>query len=131
MFDTVSSVGGTFLKPAEEAPGLIYALEVTQHEIDRPGKFGPKDAIHAKAYRFKDGKGEPEVGDIIANQTVLVSSLRDKVGSSVLVKLVQGVGKNGNNPPWLWENVNPADYPEIVAYFEAREAEKAEAPSFG
>lgn len=130
MFDTVSSTGGTFFKPHEEPAGIIYALEVTQFEPDRPGKFGPKDAVHFKAYRFKDGKGKPEVGDVIANQTVLTSSLRDKVGSSVLVKLVQGEARGGNNAPWLWENVDPADYPEVVAYFKEREAAKSQAPSF-
>ena len=130
MFDTVSSTGGTYFKPQDIPANVIFALEVTQFEVDRPSNYGPKDAIHFKAYQFADGKGEPKIEDFIAKQTVLVSSLRDKVGSTVLVKLTQGVGKNGNNPPWLWENVNPADYPEIVAYFEAREAQKDQAPGF-
>lgn len=119
-----------FFRPANEASGIVYALEVEGYEMDRPTPYGPKNTATAKAYRFTDGKGQPQIGGISCDQAALSRALRDKVGQTVLVTLGKGEAKAGQSAPWIWENVNPADYPEIVAFFEAREAEKDDAPSF-
>jgi len=133
--------GGAFFKPAEHMDAVAFLIEVRRFEAQRPGSFGPKDTIYADLTIFKDmdeNGGHPHpnfLSNAIIQSTLLAVDLETLVGKATIAKLVQGKpSKPGNNPPWVWREVDASVQEKVVAYATARDealaAAMAEAPEF-
>lgn len=132
MFGKTQSAGGSFFKPAKEDPNNVYVVEALRYEADVPSQFGPRNLGWANLTVFKDGKGKPEVRENAQFENAALSSaIRGAIGGApLLVKIEKGTAAPGKSAPWLFIDQDPSDYPEVVAYFEAREKEKDDAPAF-
>jgi len=117
------STGGTFFKPADFQGIDAFLIEVERFTRQVPTNFGPKDTAIATLTCFKGFDGEPSVNPAMQiQQTALAKNLAELVGKATIVKMGQGVAKNGNNPPWIWTPVEPESKAKVIEYVKAREA---------
>lgn len=118
--------GAPFFKPAEHEDDVAILVEVNKFERDRPGKFGPKDAIHATIHTFATDAdveaGKAEVGDFIINNAALVSDLSDLVGEATIVKLGTAYFKNAGKDGPVWRDVDSGTKAKVVKYANEYEA---------
>lgn len=135
MFQKQAPAGEkTFFKPKDAPEGAVYALFPKHFEAEKPTPYGPKDTAVAEAFVFANGKGEPEHHPLWQTEaTVLARSIGralDAGGAPLLVTIGKGVAKPGKQAPWVFNDADPSEYPDVVAFFEKREKELDDAPDF-
>lgn len=139
QFADIATGAGSFFKTVDNMDAVAILVDVKRLEPQRPGKFGPKDAIHADVHIFKDAAsleaGTPEVlqGAII-NQAPLVRDLANIVGQATVVKLEMTFFKNLGKDVAVFRQVDAATKQKVIAYAmalqEAVAAEMDDAPDF-
>jgi len=139
QFADIATGAGSFFKTADNLDAVAILVDVKRLEPQRPGKFGPKDAIHGDIHIFKDAAsldaGTPEVlqGAII-NQAPLVRDLADIVGQATVVKLEMTHFKNVGKDVAVFRTVDPLTKGKVVEYAKALQekvaAEMDDAPDF-
>lgn len=95
----------TFTSPAAASAGITYAdhlghlliIEVLRYEPTVATSLGDKDAIGATVHDVDLGT---TAEDALLFPKVLVASLKNRVGQTVLATLTQGVAKPGQSAPW-------------------------------
>ena len=138
--EKIPASGGEFFKPATHVDAVAILIEVNRFESQRPGLYGPKDTVYADLTVFKDAAaldgGTPDfLANTLIQATVLASDLQVMVGKATVVKLAQAKAtKAGNNPAWVWREVDGPVQAKVVAYAEKRDelvaAAIASAPDF-
>jgi len=139
QFADIATGAGSFFKPQDNMDAVAILIDVKRLEPQRPGKFGPKDAIHADIHIFKDAAaleaGTPDVlqGAII-NQNALVRDLSNIVGQATVVKLEMAYFKNIGKDVAVFRQTDPGTKQKVIAYAvalqEAVAAEMDDAPDF-
>ncbi len=118
---------GGWFKPEPVAKAVAILIEVHDFERQRPGTYGPKDSALCDVSVFTTEadlkNGTPAVTNgTRVEHTVLTRDLSSLVGAATIATLAKGVGKNGNQPPWLWREVTDAAVvAAVVAYAEKRD----------
>ena len=85
------------VRPAD-LNGHLVAIEVHKFKAALDTAFGPKDAVEITVHDIDD---EYTYADVLWFATVLVSSLKSNVGCVVLARIGQGMGRPGQQPPWV------------------------------
>lgn len=131
---------GGFFKPEDYKDAVAILVEVNRFEHQRPGKFGPKDTIHADVSVFNSAAdveaGKPVIlkGTLIQT-TILARDLTGLVGSATIVRLDKAKSTTaGRQDAWVWRPVDADVKAKVIEYAEKREAEiqaaLAAVPSF-
>ena len=95
-FAAPAAAGGGFT--VAEANGHLVVIEVESLETGVVTANGERDAIRATVHDIDAGE---TYEDSLIFPTVLVGSLRQRVGEKVLGRIGQGVAKPGQNAPWV------------------------------
>jgi len=132
--------GGGFFQAKDHLTDVAILVEVTRFQSQRPGNFGPKDAVHANLTIFKDAAaldgGTPEVKPgVIIDATCLVRDLETLVDKATIVKLEMVPStKAGYKPAAVFREPEASVQEKVVAYATARDealaAAIADAPDF-
>lgn len=132
---------GGFFKPEDAQNYAAMLVEPTSLERQRPGSFGPKDAIHADVTVFAT-QADLEAGvpsgvnpGMIIQGIALVRDLESVIGSGVVVECNQAkTHKPGQKPAWIWSSISPLASLQVADYAakrdEATAAALADAPSW-
>lgn len=88
---------GSVLKPAE-IEGHLLVVEPTEYIETMPTQRGDSDAIRCTVHDITTSTTHPEV---LWFSTVLVGSLRSRIGAKVLGVMGRGVAKPGQTAPWV------------------------------
>lgn len=100
---------GSVLKPAE-IEGHLLVVEPTEYIEKMATQMGDSDAVRCTVHDITDKTTHEEV---LWFSTVLVGSLRSRVGQKVLGVMSKGVAKPGQTAPWILQDASSV--PEAVA----------------
>lgn len=138
-FEDIATGAGAFFKPGDHLDAPAILIEVKRFEPNRPGKFGPKDAVHADIHVFADaaaleaGAATVSQGGII-NSNALTRDLAGLVGKATIVRLEEVFFKNANRDVPVFRQVDAATKAKVIeyakAYTEAVNAAAEDAPDF-
>ena len=105
----------------------LVVVEVHAQEQGVETDYGPKDPIRATVHDIDE---QATYEDTLIFQKVLVSSLKARVGQKVLGRIVHGVAKKGQKPPYLIEDASgdAAAAARATAYLAAYAAGQFAAP---
>lgn len=78
--------------------GHLLVIEVHKFKANFDTAYGPKDAIEVTVHDIDD---EVTFQNALWFSTVLVSTLKASIGNMVLAWMTQGVGRPGQQPPWV------------------------------
>ena len=139
QFTDIPSGAGTFLKPADHKDAVAVLIDVKRFEAQRPGKFGPKDTVHADVYVF-DSEADIDAGKAnilqgaLINSGAIVRDLAGLVGNATVVKFDTAYFKNAGKDGWVLRGVDAGTKAKVVAYATKRqqelEAAMEDAPGF-
>lgn len=96
-FTFTAPTQGQSLKPAD-VEGHLLVVEPAEFTADVPTAFGESDAIRCTVHDVTDAT---TYEDILWFSTVLVSSLKSRIGQKVLGVMGKGVAKPGQSAPWV------------------------------
>lgn len=106
--------------PIQDLDGVLLLVEPFTQEHDVRTDYGPKDPIRGDVTAL-DGDYTGEVyADTLIFPLVLISQLKTRIGQMVVGRLMQGVAKPGQKPPWKLADPTPADLKVAAAYVAAR-----------
>lgn len=88
---------GSVLKPAE-IEGHLLVVEPREYVESMSTAMGHSDAVRCTVHDITDATTYDEV---LWFSTVLVASLKNRVGQKVLGVMAKGVAKPGQSAPWL------------------------------
>lgn len=94
-FSSISS--NNSVRPADLLHHLVV-IEVHAFRADFDTAYGPKDAVELTVHDIDTGR---TYTDVLWFPTVIVGSLKSNVGQRVLVRIEQGAGRPGQQPPWV------------------------------
>ena len=118
---------GSVLKPAE-IEGHLLVVEPNEYIEKMATQMGESDAVRCTVHDITDKTTHDEV---LWFSTVLVGSLRSRVGQKVLGVMGKGVAKPGQTAPWLLQDASSV--PEAVKaaqeYLAAQPAQPAAQPT--
>jgi hypothetical protein len=100
---------GSVLKPAE-VEGHLLVVEPTEYITSMVTQMGDSDAVRCTVHDITDQTTHEEV---LWFSTVLVGSLRSRIGTMVLGLMGKGVAKPGQTAPWILQDASTS--PEAVA----------------
>lgn len=107
MFDS-PSIGGETLKPAD-VQGHLLIVRPVSHEQNITTGFGVKDAVRVNVVDL-DGT-DPDTnqpGHVVIGALwfsgLLVGSLKNDLGKTLLGRMNQGVAKPGQSAPWKFDS---------------------------
>jgi len=114
-----------FQGPSSENPyvklsdleGSLVVIEVQGFEAEQPTPFGFKPAIEAVVHDI-DGQQTYRNQSLI--NSAIVTSLKSRVDSMVLARVVKGRAKPGQQAPWLLEDAStdPLAVEQAQAYLQ-------------
>jgi hypothetical protein len=109
---------GSVLKPAE-VEGHLLVVEPTEYIENMSTQMGNSDAVRCTVHDITTSETHEEV---LWFSTVLVGSLRSRIGSKVLGMMGKGVAKPGQTAPWLLQDASgePAAVQAAKTYLESR-----------
>ena len=121
------AAGGDNWSVADSLDHLVV-IEVHGQEQGVETDYGPKDPIRATVH---DIDGQASYEDTLIFQKVLVSSLKARVGQKVLGRIIHGVAKKGQKPPYLMEDASgdPAAVKAATDYLAAHATGQFSAPA--
>lgn len=124
MFTSPSQVAG--FTPADHL-GHLLIIQVTEYVPTVQTSLGEKDAISATIHDVDTGD---TAEDALIFPKVLVSSLRNRVGQTVLATLTQGQAKPGQSAPWTLTDAtgDPAAVAKATKFMEAYQSGQYAAP---
>lgn len=99
---------GSVLKPAE-IEGHLLVVEPTEYIEKMPTQMGESDAVRCTVHDLNTKTTHEEV---LWFSTVLVGSLRTRIGAKVLGVMSKGVAKPGQTAPWILQDASGV--PEAV-----------------
>lgn len=89
----------------------------TQTKHTKPGEQSPSIRVNvAILSQNAEGGGHPIFRGVLWFNVKLYNGLKRQIGETVLGRMTQGVGTQGNNPPWQLENM--LTDPQWAAYAE-------------
>jgi hypothetical protein len=103
---------GSFVKAQDLAGHLIIAWPIgyvphIQTQYTRPDK--KSDAIQVDIVDLDAQEDDGTPGRVHRNcnmmQAKLIQDLRPRIGGRLLGTIVKGLGRNGNNPPWIFQSL--------------------------
>lgn len=124
MFTSPSQAAG--FTPADHL-GHLLIIQVTEYVPTVQTSLGEKDAISATIHDVDTGD---TFEDALIFPKVLVSSLRNRVGQTVLATLTQGQAKPGQSAPWTLTDAtgDPAAVAKATRFMEAYQSGQYAAP---
>lgn len=124
MFTSPSQAAG--FTPADHL-GHLLIIQVTEYVPTVQTSLGEKDAISATIHDVDTGD---TFEDALIFPKVLVSSLRNRVGQTVLATLTQGQAKPGQSAPWTLTDAtgDPAAVAKATKFMEAYQSGQYAAP---
>lgn len=124
MFTSPSQAAG--FTPADHL-GHLLIIQVTEYVPTVQTSLGEKDAISATIHDVDTGD---TAEDALIFPKVLVSSLRNRVGQTVLATLTQGQAKPGQSAPWTLTDAtgDPAAVAKATKFMEAYQSGQYAAP---
>ena len=93
---------GSVLKPAE-IEGHLLVVEPTEYIEKMPTQMGESDAVRCTVHDLNTKTTHEEV---LWFSTVLVGSLRTRIGAKVLGVMSKGVAKPGQTAPWILQDAS-------------------------
>jgi hypothetical protein len=99
---------GSVLKPAE-IEGHLLVVEPLEYIERMPTQMGESDAVRCTVHDITNKSTHEEV---LWFSTVLVGSLRSRIGAKVLGMMGKGVAKPGQTAPWVLQDASAV--PEAV-----------------
>lgn len=127
MNEFAAPAAGSVLKPAE-IEGHLLVVEPIEYIASMATAMGTSDAVRCTVHDLTTKTTHPEV---LWFSSVLVGSLRSKMGAKVLGVMGRGVAKPGQSAPWLLQDAS--DEPLAVdlarAYLSGAPAPAAPAPT--
>lgn len=111
---------GSVLKPAEVENHLLV-VEPQEYIVSMSTQMGDSDAVRCTVHDITAGTTHEEV---LWFSTVLVSSLRTRIGQKVLGVMGKGAAKPGQTAPWVLQDAS-GELKAVEAartYLEARQS---------
>lgn len=106
VFASPAAGGGSDVRPAD-LEGHLLVVEPQEYVASMPTAYGDKDAIRVTIHDITDAT---TYENMLWFPSVLVGSLKSRVGEKVLAVLGKGDAKPGQAPPWiLVDAVSDAD----------------------
>lgn len=99
---------GSVLKPAE-IEGHLLVVEPTEYIEKMSTQMGESDAVRCTVH---DITSKTTHDGVLWFSTVLVGSLRSRIGAKVLGVMAKGVAKPGQTAPWVLQDASGV--PEAV-----------------
>jgi hypothetical protein len=93
---------GSVLKPAE-VEGHLLVVEPVEYIERMSTQMGDSDAVRCTVHDITAGTTHTEV---LWFSTVLVGSLRTRIGAKVLGMMAKGVAKPGQTAPWVLQDAS-------------------------
>lgn len=108
--------------------GHLLIIDVAAYEPSIQTSLGDKDAVSATIHDVDTGETAEEA---LIFPKVLVSSLKGRVGQTVLATLTQGTAKPGQSAPWTLTDAtgDPAQVARATAFLDAYKAGQYAAPA--
>ena len=97
VFAAPAAGGGSDIKPAD-LEGHLLIVEPLEYVASMPTAYGDKDAIRVTIHDVTESSTHENV---LWFPSVLVGSLKSRVGEKVLAVLGKGDAKPGQAPPWI------------------------------
>lgn len=97
VFAAPAAGGGSDVRPAD-LEGHLLVVEPQEYVASMPTAFGDKDAIRVTIHDITESASHENV---LWFPSVLVGSLKSRVGEKVLAVLGKGDAKPGQAPPWI------------------------------
>lgn len=125
MFTAPAQASG--FTPADHL-GHLLIIEVAGYEPSIQTSLGDKDAVSATIHDVDTGETSE---DALIFPKVLVSSLKARIGQTVLATLTQGQAKPGQSAPWTLTDAtgDPAAVARATAFLDAHKAGQYAAPA--
>jgi hypothetical protein len=93
---------GSVLKPAEIENHLLV-VEPIEYIESMPTQMGTSDAVRCTVH---DITLKTTHGEVLWFSTVLVGSLRSRIGAKVLGVMTKGIAKPGQSAPWVLKDAS-------------------------
>ena len=108
--------------------GHLLIVEVKGHEVGIQTAFGDTDAVSATIHDVDTGE---TAEDALVFPKVLVSSLKTRIGQTVLATLTQGQAKPGQSAPWTLTDAtaDPVKVAKATAFLDAYKSGQYAAPA--
>lgn len=118
---------GQSLKPID-IEGHLLVVEPAEFTPNVPTAFGDSDAIRCAVHDITDSE---TYDDVLWFSTVLVNSLKARIGQKVLGVMGKGVAKPGQSAPWVLVDASgeAAAVQAATAYLEGRAAQQFTTPA--
>jgi len=97
VFAAPAAGGGSDVRPAD-LEGHLLVVEPLEYVASIPTSFGEKDAVSVTIHDITDAT---TYENVLWFPSVLVGSLKGRVGQKVLAVLGKGTAKPGQAPPWI------------------------------
>ena len=97
VFASPAAGGGSDVRPAD-LEGHLLVVEPQEYVASMPTAYGDKDAIRVTIH---DITNATTYENMLWFPSVLVGSLKSRVGEKVLAVLGKGDAKPGQAPPWI------------------------------
>jgi len=97
VFAAPAAGGGSDVRPAD-LEGHLLVVEPLEYCASIPTSFGDKDAVRVTIH---DITATATYEDVLWFPSVLVGSLKGRIGQKVLAVLGRGTAKPGQAPPWI------------------------------
>jgi hypothetical protein len=97
VFAAPAAGGGSDVRPAD-LEGHLIVVEPLEYCPSIPTSYGDKDAVRVTIHDITD---TATYEDVLWFPSVLVGSLKGRVGQKVLAVLGKGTAKPGQAPPWI------------------------------
>jgi hypothetical protein len=100
MFSAPTPGGGDKL-PVADINGHFVIVHVTSYEENITTVNGPANAVRVNVADLSTGTHHL---DVMWFPKVIVGSLRNQIGKTILAKVAQGVAQPGKSAPWILED---------------------------
>lgn len=126
-FQFAAPTQGQSLKPAD-VEGHLLVVEPAEFTAAVPTTFGESDAIRCTVHDVTDAT---TYEDILWFSTVLVTSLKSRIGQKVLGVMGKGVAKPGQSAPWVLVDASgeQSAVTAATAYLESLSSSQFQAPA--
>jgi hypothetical protein len=102
MFEFAAPAAGSVLKPAE-IEGHLLVVEPVEYIESMATAMGTSDAVRCIVH---DLTTKTTYSEVLWFSSVLVGSLRSRIGAKVLGVMARGIAKPGQSAPWLLQDAS-------------------------
>ena len=97
VFAAPAAAGGSDVRPAD-LEGHLLVVEPLEYVTSMPTAFGDKDAVRVTIHDVTDAA---TYENVLWFPSILVGTLKRRIGEKVLAVLGKGDAKAGQAPPWI------------------------------